>query len=282
MSVEGIGTKIFYYTAMGRLKTLRICYVEHATDEIHLQEMLKAEPFYWTPGRVYRAQIFNDAGLAAEYEMKTAKQGWEWRSMPKSLGLGLWNRALWKQGSPSMLDAVIIRTDQNEWRVYKVKAEEKTGRETEEDRQTNLNNAEGIREAMRWSYEKHHELAVKSGLSPVGSEQQQFALYGALSTRFQASGVPINTITERLIWADLLPFLYLEQDIAREAVAEYVVYKEMPKDARISWLTTIVQQGCQIGKDKNQDEYSELMETAEANGAVWLLLLEARGTDYFW
>ena len=56
----------------------------------------------------------------------------------------------------------------------------------------------------------------------------------------------------------------------------------MPKDARISWLTTIVQQGCQIGKDKNQDEYNALMETAKANGVVWLLLLEGRGNDYFW
>ena len=113
-------------------------------------------------------------------------------------------------------------------------------------------------------------------------EPQQFALYGALSTRYQASGVPINTITERLIWTDLLPFLYVDEDVASEAVAEYVVYKEMPKDARISWLTTIVQQGCQIGKDKNQDEYNALMETAKANGVVWLLLLEGRGNDYFW
>ena len=37
----------------------------------------------------------------------------------------------------------------------------------------------------------------------------------------------------------------VDEDVASEAVAEYVVYKEMPKDARISWLTTIVQQGCQ-------------------------------------
>jgi len=245
--------------------------------------MLKAEPFYWTPGRVYRAQMFNDAGLAAEYEMNAAKPGWEWRSIPKSLGLGLWNRALWKQGGPSMLDAVIIRTDQNEWRVYKVKTEEETGCKTEEDRHTDLDDAEGIRDAMRWSYEKHHELAVETGLSPAGREPWQLALYGALSTRYLASGIPVdNSIAECLIWADLLPFLYLEQDIAREALAEYVVYKEMPRDARISWLTTLVQQGCKIGKDKNPDEYSALLETAEADGVAWLLLLEGRGKDYFW
>jgi len=76
------------------------------------------------------------------------------------------------------------------------------------------------------------------------------------------------------------PFLYLKQDIAREAAAEYVVYKEMPKDARISWLTTIVQQGCQIGKDKNQDEYNALMEMAEGAGVVWLLLLPEFCTKY--
>lgn len=148
----------------------------------------------------------------------------------------------------------------------------------------NRNNTEGIREAMRMSYDKHLKLSIEGKIHSLTPTQPEWlALYGALSTRYVVSGVPIdNMIAEWLIWADLLPFLYLEPDIAREALAEYIVYKEMPRDARISWLTTIVQQGCKIGKDKNDDEYNELMATAEANGAVWLLLLEGRGNDYFW
>ena len=106
----------------------------------------------------------------------------------------------------------------------------------------NLNNAEGIRESMRMSYDKHLKLATEGRirfLTPTTPHRT--ALYDAMGTRYMASGVPIDNATaEMLIWADLLPFLYLDERMAREALAEYVVYKEMPKDARISWLTALV------------------------------------------
>jgi hypothetical protein len=144
----------------------------------------------------------------------------------------------------------------------------------------NINNAEGIRESMRMSYDKHFKLAMNG---KIPGTPHQAALYGALASRFLVSGVPVdNAITEMLIWADLLPFMYLDQHIAREALAEYVVWKEMPKDAKISWLTTVVQKGCQVGKDNHQEEYDAFMITAKINGAVWLLLFEGRGNDYFW
>lgn len=148
----------------------------------------------------------------------------------------------------------------------------------------NINNAEGIRETMRMSYDKHFKLAM-NGKIPLsaGTTPHLAALYGALGSRFVVSGVPVdNAVAEILIWADLLPFLYLDQQIAREALAEYVVWKEMPKDAKISWLTTVVQKGCQVGKDNHQEEYDAHMTAAKVNSAVWLLLFEGRGNDYFW
>jgi len=147
----------------------------------------------------------------------------------------------------------------------------------------NINNAEGIRETMRMSYDKHFKLAMKGKIPLSGETPHRIALYGALGSRFRVSGVPVdNVIAEAVVWADLLPFLYLDQHSAREALAEYVVYKEMPKDARISWLTTVVKQGCKVGKDEHQQEYNAFMTVAEANRIVWLLLLEGRGNDYFW
>lgn len=84
-------------------------------------------------------------------------------------------------------------------------------------------------------------------------------------------------------WAELLPFLYLDKQTGREALAEYVVYKEMPKDAKISWLETVVQRGCELAKSKNgKKAYNAWMPVAKTNRAVWLLLLEGRGNDYFW
>ena len=152
------------------------------------------------------------------------------------------------------------------------------------DLMKNINNAEGIREAMRMSYDKHLRLATKGKIDFLtATTPHQCALYGALGARYMVSGVPIdNPIAQSLIWADLLPFLHLNQETAREALAEYVVYKEMPKEAKISWLTTLVKQGCALGKGEHQEEYNTFMAVARANGVVWLLLLEGRGNDYFW
>ena len=61
-----------------------------------------------------------------------------------------------------------------------------------------------------------------------------------------------------------------------------VVYKEMPKDANISWLETVVQKGCELTKSKKIKAYNAWMPVAKAGDAVWLLLLEGRGNDYFW
>ena len=69
----------------------------------------------------------------------------------------------------------------------------------------------------------------------------------------------------------------------REALAEYVVYKEMPKDAKIAWLETVVQKGCDLAKSKRDKKaYDAWMPVAKTNGVVWLLLFDGRGNDYFW
>jgi len=126
MSVEGLGPKIFYYAAIAKLKTLRICPMWDDVDECHVTEILRAEPRLWAPVRVYRTHIFNDAGLAAEYELETLlafrnKPGdWEWSGMHKSCGSAFFNLSLYKQGGPFEVHAVIIRTDKNQWRVYKL------------------------------------------------------------------------------------------------------------------------------------------------------------------
>ncbi len=143
----------------------------------------------------------------------------------------------------------------------------------------NANNADGIREAMRMSYDNSLKLAVKSGLQRSSDVARHLALFGTLESRYQVSGVPTEN-AETLIWAELLPFMWLDEHAAREALAEYVVYKEMPADAKISWLTDIVQRGCKLGEDEKG--YKEFFPTAKSGGAVWLLLFEGRGNEYFW
>ncbi len=147
--------------------------------------------------------------------------------------------------------------------------------------------AESIRKTMRRSYDKKFELADKSGIAQTASRAsgdslhettRYFALFGALEARYLVSGVPTN-ITEEVIWAELLPFLYLDKATGRKALAEYIVYKEVPSDADIPWLETIVQRGYKLAKSK-QNKYNALMPVAETNEMVWLLLLESQGNDY--
>jgi len=147
----------------------------------------------------------------------------------------------------------------------------------------NINNAEGIRETMRMSYSKHLKLAKRGDIPIHDTTPHKIALWGAMGSRFRVSGVPVdNVLAEAIIWADILPFLYLDEKIACEALAEYVVYKEMPKNANISWLTIIVQQGCKIGETQHYEQYDALSAIAEANNVVWRLLLEGRGNAYYW
>ncbi|HUT12531.1 MAG TPA: hypothetical protein VMY42_18680 [Thermoguttaceae bacterium] len=144
----------------------------------------------------------------------------------------------------------------------------------------NLNNAEGIREAMRQSFDKHLRLAREGRAGNRDVTPLQVALFGAMASRFMVSGVEVTPEAQLIIWVDLGPFLWLAPEEAREAVAEYVVYKEMPADANIRWLTAIVQKGCAAGA--SEEWFQNLMVCASLNNVAWLLLYEGRGEEYFW
>ena len=129
MSIEGFGNKIFYYTALARLKTLQIYPLYNDVDELRLMEILRTDIHLWTSVQVHREQILNDAGLVAEYELKMLdefnKSGgwsniWEWGGLPGSLGMAFINMPVWKQSGTFIVKSVIIKTGQNEWRTYKV------------------------------------------------------------------------------------------------------------------------------------------------------------------
>jgi hypothetical protein len=156
----------------------------------------------------------------------------------------------------------------------------------------NINNAEGIRETMRISYDRAFKRAMKESIEILqdrkskmplhGSTPNELAVIDAMTSRYWSLGIPINPIIEMVIWSDVLPFLYFEPATAREALAEYAVYKAMPKDAKISWLETLVKQGCENGLEKDKEMYTVVKEAAKDNRVAWLLLLEGRGNDYFW
>jgi len=123
MEPENIGDKFLCFVFRVKLRSLRIFQLadknaELDIDEYHLM-LLMATESNWQPDHVYRAHCFHDAASAAIYEMSTRKPGWEWTGACKSCALVLFNETLYKQTGQYSIEAAIIRTGENEWRVYR-------------------------------------------------------------------------------------------------------------------------------------------------------------------
>jgi hypothetical protein len=88
-------------------------------------------------------------------------------------------------------------------------------------------------------------------------------LYGALASRYM---VGFESVSEVVIWAELAPFLYLEPNEGLSALAEYVVYKEMPLDANRKWLSEQIKKGLLLLDDEKR---KTLEIVADVNQFVW-------------
>jgi hypothetical protein len=93
--------------------------------------------------------------------------------------------------------------------------------------------ADGIREAMRESYQMHVKLARQKSLD----FPHAIGLYGALGSRYKVRQLPV---VEVAIWAELSPFLEMNESDAIEAIAEYAVFQQRPNDARQEWLAGVI------------------------------------------
>jgi hypothetical protein len=129
--------------------------------------------------------------------------------------------------------------------------------------------ADGARWAMRMSYRKHVDLA-KSG-SIKCDDPHSAGLFGALGTRYKLLGrVPNGAVSEVVLWGELAPFLAMPQEEAVEALAEYVVAQEKPRQARLAWLKSVVNRAA-MGIS---DQHLLLAEGGLRNNAFWSSLLD--------
>jgi hypothetical protein len=129
--------------------------------------------------------------------------------------------------------------------------------------------ADGIREAMRDSYERHVRLA-KEGRIPTTDQPHSIGLYGALASRYRARR---KSVVEVVLWGELAPFLSMKETEAVEALAEYVVYKEMPTKARTAWLAERVNSTIQSCKDNSR---KAMAAAGVVNQVAWCPLLDSR------
>jgi hypothetical protein len=80
------------------------------------------------------------------------------------------------------------------------------------------------------SYRKHLRLAA--GVEQI--EAHRNALFGALASRYRTRGLSFD---EPSVWSEVSPFMCITNPQgAIEALAEYVVFVELPQQARVPWL----------------------------------------------
>lgn len=104
---------------------------------------------------------------------------------------------------------------------------------------------------MRTSYQKHL-LAAQQGKIPLngGTTPHLAGLYGALSTRYMAAGIPKQ---EPFLWSELSPFLLMSEADSIEALAEYIVCQEHPKEGKEPWLQKLINDALRTLPSTNDD-----------------------------
>lgn len=122
-----------------------------------------------------------------------------------------------------------------------------------------LGSAEGTRNAMIQSYRKHKNMVESrpEGIPP-GTSVHEAALYGALATRYRTAGIKKEAIhrMETFLWLELLPFTHLPEQTGRDALAEYIVWKEVESrtQARLDWLRESIKKGVREAERSGKQE----------------------------
>jgi hypothetical protein len=126
--------------------------------------------------------------------------------------------------------------------------------------------AQGIRDAVLKSYQKHIHKFERESL-PEGTTLHQMGLYGCLATRYMAG---FQSKSEVELWSELLPFVRLKADDGLAALAEYIVYKEMPPEADVTALTERLRDGLSL---LAKEEREMAMVAAQVNAFAWVGLI---------
>ncbi len=121
------------------------------------------------------------------------------------------------------------------------------------------------RETMRESYEKHAKLARQSGADflhasglygAMGSmvpetaginSPHSFGLYGALGCAYEAQGW--RAVKMEVLWGELAPFLTMKEAEAIDAIAEYVILRAWPSEARREQMSSLINNALRANYD---------------------------------
>ena len=134
-----------------------------------------------------------------------------------------------------------------------------------------IGGADGVRESMHDSYTKHFNAAMSAG-SEGNNSPHYCGLYGALGTRYLARN---HSVSEMELYLELTPFLMMSEEDAIEALAEYALYQESPKDADVPQLEALINtafQSCGI-------EQKSQMAVAASKTPAWVKFLNEETSE---
>ena len=134
----------------------------------------------------------------------------------------------------------------------------------------NANNAEGIREAMRLAYKKHRKQAER-GSPPSDFGPHIAGLLGAMGSRMAVNRLPVTPVA---LWHEVAPFtLVSDEEVAVEALAEYVVYVERTVDTKLAGLRETLNSS--FRRAQVDDQTMKLLTNPYAQDCRWQGLLDA-------
>lgn len=138
-----------------------------------------------------------------------------------------------------------------------------------------MSSADGVRAAMRHSYHKHHKRAVEGHIQvPDGTSLHHGALFGALASRYRVTST-YNDSMEPFLWLELAPFLEMTEQGSVDALAEYVVYRELPSESRTEWLGRLITNALMALGAKGMS----MLRLGEQAGAPWVQLVSRQDLE---
>jgi hypothetical protein len=154
----------------------------------------------------------------------------------------------------------------------------------------------GTRTAMREAYQNSQSVKGRGEVpiaeedlpnGVVGTPEHLYALWEMLASRYWSAGVSRDEIQRRSdsIWAEISPFLYLDQQVAVEALTEYVVWKEGLEDfpwtadeARVDFLREKVREGVERAEWADPSGWAgaarEKAKNLDEGESVWIRWVE--------
>lgn len=142
---------------------------------------------------------------------------------------------------------------------------------------------DGIREVIKQNYVECNPQPIFLQLPPLAVfgkqrlSEHQIRIIGALAIRYLAQTVVgIKPPTMAKLFGECLPFILMKPEVGIDAIAEYVLWKEKPEKANVSFLRVAISQ---VFKEKDWSDYGFIVVFTIGSHVPWRSLLDQKSAN---